>query len=251
MNAIDRIRENLGSIQQRVVDAAETSGRNPNEISLVAVTKYVGADLTAAAIAAGCTVIGENRPQAIWEKHAALPAELEKLGCSSAEFEIHIIGHLQRNKVRRTLPLVGLFQSVDSMRLAEAIESEAENLGQVVDVLLEVNVTPDESKTGLLPSELAAVFDFCWTSKFINPRGLMGMARIASREDDDRDFVEADPRRDFEQIRLLRDELRIRCNDSISLPELSMGMSGDFCDAIAEGSTIIRVGSSLYQGLLA
>ena len=242
--ARDQIAKNLARISSDINGAAEQTGRDPSAVQLVAVTKYVDTSLTAAAIAAGCKILGENRPQSIWEKHSTLKSELETLGCTSVDFEFHLIGHLQRNKVRRSLPLVGMIQSIDSMRIADAIAEESARQERPINVLLEVNVTPDESKTGLLPDEAPAVLQKCLDSGSVTPVGLMGMARIASRDGD------SDARRDFSAIREFRDRLESEMPNGHRLPVLSMGMSGDYLDAIAEGATMVRIGSALFDGLL-
>ena len=142
MSAAERIAENLAAIRQRIEQAAARSGRSASEIRLVAVTKYVDASISALVVGAGCRDLGESRPQQLWEK--ATHEELR-----SARW--HMIGHLQRNKVRRTLPLVELIHSVDSLRLATAINDEAVQLGHPAHVLLEVNCSGDQAKHGLSP----------------------------------------------------------------------------------------------------
>jgi PLP dependent protein len=232
MNLASRIAENVARVQARIAAAAARSGRPADAVTLVSVTKYVSLDVTAAAFEAGCRVLGESRPQDLWAKAAAL---------AHLDVRWHLVGHLQRNKIRRTLPLVNLVQSVDSLRLLEAIDDEAARLGRAVDVLVEVNISLDAAKTGLAPDEVEPLLARAAELAHVSIRGLMGMAGVEG------DLAAA--RRDFANLRALRDRLAPRVAPSIVLSELSMGMSGDFEVAIEEGATIIRLGSVLFEGL--
>ena len=227
-----RIAENLAQVRSRIEAAAKRSGRSADSVALVAVTKYVSVEMAAAAVAAGCHDLGESRPQELWAKAAAL---------ADSNIRWHMVGHLQRNKVRRTLPLVHLIQSVDSKRLLSAIDDEAAGLGRRIDVLVEVNICGDAAKTGLPPDALEPLLQRAQALDHVRVRGLMGMARL---EGD----AEA-ARRDFAALRSLRDRLESRVTPRGSLSELSMGMSGDFEQAIEEGATIVRLGSVLFEGL--
>jgi len=227
-----RIAENLADIRQRIARAAARSGRTAADIRLVAGTKYVGPDLIRLLVEAGCVDLGESRPQALWDKAAAL---------ADLNVTWHLVGHLQRNKVRRTLPLVSLIHSVDSPRLAEAIDAEAAALSRRVDVLLEINVSGEAAKHGALPDEAAALLAVAAAQPRLNVRGLMTMARLEGDA--------AAARADFARLRQLRDELAGRCPPNVQLTELSMGMSGDFAEAIEEGATIVRIGSALFEGI--
>jgi hypothetical protein len=231
MNDLARpIADNLAQVRERIEAAAKRSGRTVDSVTLVAVTKYVSVEMAAAAIAAGCHDLGESRPQELWAKAAALP---------EANIRWHLVGHLQRNKVRRTLPLVDLIQSVDSQRLLCAIDDEAAAIGRRIEVLVEVNIAGDAAKTGLAPEALEPLLERAATLAQVRVRGLMGMASL---EGD----TEA-ARRDFAAIRSLRDRLVARVAPSVSLVELSMGMSGDFEPAIEAGATIVRLGSVLFE----
>ncbi len=227
-----RIAENVAHVRSRIAAAARRSGRTADDVTLVAVTKYVPLECAAAVVAAGCPDLGESRPQQLWDRAAAL---------ADRAIHWHLVGHLQRNKVRRTLPLVRLLQSVDSRRLLDAVEAEAALLGRTVDVLLEVNISGDATKTGLPAEQVEAMLAHAAALRHVAVRGLMGMA---GREGDD----EA-ARRDFVSLRLLRDRLAEHCAPGVPLAELSMGMSGDFEIAIEEGATIVRLGSILFEGL--
>jgi hypothetical protein len=227
-----RLADNLAAVRSRIAAAAVASGRRPEAVCLVAATKYVSADVTRALIAAGCQDLGESRPQALWAKAETL-ADLPGL-------RWHLIGHLQRNKVERSVPMAALIHSVDSLRLAEAISAAAAELGRSVAVLLEVNVSGEEAKHGFTPVGLAEQFDAITALPHLEFRGLMAMA---GRED-----LDHDPRREFAGLRSLREQLAPRATHPERFIELSMGMSGDFEAAILEGATIVRVGSALFEG---
>jgi len=229
-----RIAENLSAVRERIARAAEEAGRSPDEVQLVAVTKYVGPEVTAALLAAGCQVLGESRPQQLWEK-AAEP------GLAAADW--HLIGHLQRNKVRRTLPLVKMIHSVDSLRLLKTIEEISGELGLKSCVLLEVNCSGEAEKHGLTSEGLKQILPELPTLTHVEVCGLMTMAA--------REGGEAVAERNFEALRLLRDEAVRDCPEGISLAELSMGMSHDFEVAIRAGATMVRVGSLLLEGIKA
>ncbi len=230
MNELPPLVHNLEPIRHRIADAARASGRTADAITLVAVTKYVDAAMARALADAGCLDLGESRPQELWRKAEALA------GCP---VRWHLIGHLQRNKIARTLPLVSLVHSVDSLRLIEAIETEAAGLTQSAPVLLEVNVSGEAAKHGFSPDELAPLGQRLEQLAHVEVRGLMCMAG--------RDSAADQARREFEQLRKLRDRLQTLWPDRLKLNELSMGMSGDFEAAIAEGATLVRIGSSLFD----
>ncbi|MFN7732877.1 MAG: YggS family pyridoxal phosphate-dependent enzyme [Pirellula sp.] len=226
-----RIRENYLEIQGLVADAASRSGRSADAVRIVGVTKYVDIAAALAVVEAGCIDLGESRPQSLWDKAAQLPNSVRW----------HLIGHLQRNKCKRTLPLLHRLHSLDSWRLAEQIAADAAPLQAPVQALLEVNLTLDPAKTGL-PPEAALP----WLQQYLNDpnvrqrlhiAGLMGMSSLAA----DRDQT----RREFAHLRELRD----RWSHELEWPlqELSMGMSDDFEIAIEEGSTCVRIGSRFFR----
>ena len=227
-----RIAENLRQVHERIEAAAVRSGRRGQDIQLVAVTKYVGPAEIRAVVAAGCTALGESRPQQLWER-ASLLADLP--------IRWHFIGHLQRNKIRRTLPLAAMIHSVDSPRLAEALEQTAGELSLRVPVLLEVNTSGETAKGGFAPDGIEGELLELAGFQHLEIRGLMCMAALEGG-------LEV-ARRNFAALRLLRDHLRANCPDTIHLGELSMGMSGDYEVAIEEGATIVRVGSALFEGI--
>jgi PLP dependent protein len=233
MNELRKIIEqNLARVRDEIAAAAKRCGRRPDEIKLVATTKYVNADVARLLLDAGHAILGESRPQDLWQKAGTL---------SDRIVEWHLIGHLQRNKIRRTLPLVTLIHSVDSERLLEAISAEAASIGKTVNVLLEVNISGDESKHGFGPGDLEAVLEKADQLPSVKIQGLMGMASLEGGA--------AQAARNFDALRNLRDRLQAIAPPDVSLSELSMGMSSDFAEAIAAGATLVRIGSALFEGI--
>jgi PLP dependent protein len=227
-----RVAENLALVRDRVAAAAQRSGRTPEQVTLVAVTKYADDDSLGALVEAGCRDLGESRPQQLWQRAGAF---------ADISIRWHLIGHLQRNKVARTLPLVSLVHSCDSLRLAEAIEQGvAQQQLHAIPVLLEVNISGDPAKHGFKAEDVAPALIRLATLRHFQVRGLMAMA---GRPDDP-----PAARADFRALRELRDRLNAACPAEIALEELSMGMSGDYEVAIEEGATIVRVGSALFAG---
>ena len=186
-----RVAENLSKIQARIAEAAARSGRSGDEVLLVAVTKYVDAPRARALVAAGCRQLGESRPQELWQKADEL---------TDADVAWHLVGHLQRNKIRRTLPLVALVHSVDSLRLASAIDEAAAEFGRRAPVLLEVNTSGDAAKHGFAPDELATLLAQLASHRHVEVRGLMTMASREGGLDE--------ARKNFSRLRELRQRLR-------------------------------------------
>ena len=231
-NVAAKIADNVDRTRDRIAAAAEGSGRAGDEITMVAVTKYVGVDQVRALVAAGCRDIGENRPQELWRKAEALEDE---------SVAWHLVGHLQRNKVRRTLPLISMLHSGDSQRLLAAVDAASVDRGQRTPVLVEVNVSGDPSKHGFQPDEVETLLSELVGYHNLEIRGLMTMAGLEGGREQ--------ARVDFVTLRNLRDRLRRVCPPRISLDELSMGMSRDFDVAIEAGATIVRIGSALFEGI--
>jgi len=226
------IAQNVAQIHERIAAAAHRAKRSPSEITLLAVTKYVDVDLVRLVVAAGCHDLGESRPQELQRKAS-------KFGNEPIRW--HLIGHLQRNKIGRTLPHVALVHSADSERLLAAIHAESEKQKRCTPLLLEVNISGNEAKHGFTPDQVAAFLPKLNDLPHIEIRGLMTMAGWAG-----------DPeaaRNDFRNLRKLRDRLAADCPPNVALEELSMGMSGDFEIAIEEGATLVRVGSALFEGI--
>lgn len=226
-----RIAANLKAVRRRIALAAKCCDRDPESIKLVAVTKSASITAIRAAIEAGCLDLGESRPQELEHKAAEI---------ADPSVRWHLIGHLQRNKVRRTLPLVSLVHSVDSLRLLDTMQAENQAVGRMSDALLEVNISGDETKHGFRPDEMAEVVAQLGRFPLVQIRGLMAMA---AREALDAALT------DFGNLRTLRDNLKSACPPGVNLSELSMGMTGDLEAAITEGATIVRVGTALFKGL--
>ena len=240
MPAPDALRErclsNLVRVRESVAEACRRAGRPVADVTLVGVTKYVDAATARLLLDAGCADLAESRPQELWAKATALS------GVQPAP-RWHLVGHLQRNKVRRTLPLSALIHTLDSRRLLEAIEAEAAAAGSVCEVLVEVNVSGDPARSGVALVETESLVVAATQASHVRLRGLMAMASHP-------DGPAADARRDFATLRELRDRLAGRgMVDAALLRDLSMGMSGDFPAAILEGATMVRVGSALFEGL--
>jgi PLP dependent protein len=230
-----RIAENWQRVNEEVAEAAQRAGRTASEIMIVGVSKYVDVDLTAQLFEAGCNSLGENRPQNLWGK-------ADQFARDGRKATWHLIGHLQRNKIRRSLPHIDWLHSLDSLRLATALNEEAQVAGVQLKVLLEINVTQDTSKTGLPTSDLMQVAEQVVALPYLQLRGLMAMCSLES----DSEVA----RREFAEVRELRDRLQTNFGSQVTLDQLSMGMSGDFREAIAEGSTMLRIGSSLFAGVM-
>ena len=233
----ERCRHNLASVRDRVAAACRSAGRDPGDVRLVGVTKYVSAESTRMLLDAGCIDLAESRPQSLWAKASALADH-------APAPRWHLIGHLQRNKLRRTLPLVSLLHSLDSLRLLESIEAEASASGLVSDALIEVNLAGDPGRTGVMEADVPAVLEAAGRAPHVRVLGLMGMAAVPDGDDSG-----AAARRQFARLRELRDELAGRLPTVTGLRELSMGMSGDFEEAFLEGATLVRVGSALWEGI--
>ncbi|WP_149495974.1 YggS family pyridoxal phosphate-dependent enzyme [Roseiconus lacunae] len=227
---IDQIRANYQAVVQKIRQAESAAGRPSESVRLIGVTKYVDASTTQSLIDVGCADLGENRPQVLWQKAAELTVP--------KDFRWHMIGHVQTNKLRRLLKHRPLIHSVDSERLLRAIEEESRHQNCVTDVLLEVNVSGDENKTGLSVEEIRRLAKHCDPAS-VNLLGLMAMAGWGTAGDE--------AARQFAEVARLRDELEGELDRR--LPELSMGMSGDFGEAIAAGATMVRIGSALFEGI--
>ena len=200
------IAENLARVRERIAHAAESAGRRADEITLVGVTKYVGPREAAELVAAGCPDLGESRPQELWTKAAALASRV----CPAIRW--HLVGHLQRNKIRRTLPLVSLIHSVDSERLLAAIDEaqqDAGDNGPPVNVLLEVNTSGEAAKHGLAPDEVEPLLAAAENYPHVSIRGLMTMAALEGGP--------AVAARNFAALRELRDRLKPSAPDCVQL----------------------------------
>jgi PLP dependent protein len=225
-----RLRTNWQSTQSRIAEAARRARRDPSGIRLVAVTKKSGLDAMRALVGCGARELGENYPQELWSKAEAL---------AGLPVRWHLIGHLQSNKARRTLPLVAMIHSVDSLKLLRVLDELATPMAERPAVCLQVNASGEETKHGWSPETLLAEAEAIAGCKSIPVVGLMTMAALGPTAESARPA--------FAQLRETRDKLRARTG--LALAELSMGMTHDFEVAIDEGATLLRIGSALFEGV--
>lgn len=224
------LQEKVTTVREQIAAAARQAGRNPEEITLVAATKVQTSQTIREAIAAGIGVCGENRVQ-------ELTGHLDDNAYEGAE--VHFIGHLQTNKVKFVVGRVDLIHSVDSPRLLEAIDKQAEKLSLVQDILLEVNIGSEESKGGCPVEALAELVELAQKAEHVRLRGLMCIPPVAAEPEDNRTY--------FAQMHQLFVDTQKQIGDNESQIDcLSMGMSGDFEEAVRQGATHIRVGTALF-----
>lgn len=223
---VEIVRENRAEIAEQI-RLARLRGGWDREVQVVAATKYVVAKDMDALAQAGIRVVGENRAEELEEKWSSL----------GHVFDFHFIGHLQSRKARGVLPKVSLIHSVDSLRLVKEIDKRAE---EEVDVLLQVNVSKEESKYGILPGDAEAFLEQAAQYEMVRFVGLMTMAPLVEDAEEIRPV--------FRGLRALRDDLASRFSSRYALKELSMGMSNDYQVAVEEGATIVRLGSVLFSG---
>ena len=223
------IAENVARVRAGIAAAALAAGRDPKEIRLVAATKMNDAARVREAIAAGVDICGENRVQEMLEKQAQGAYEGAPL---------HFIGHLQKNKVRQVVGLASLIHGADSLALLEVISREAQKRGIVQDVLLEVNIGAEASKSGFAPEEIPAALEAAADFGGIFVRGLMAIPPICQSPDENRPF--------FLAMRKLFVDNGRKKYDNVSMDFLSMGMSGDYPAAIACGANMVRVGTAIF-----
>lgn len=218
--------ENLRSVKQRISKACERSGRPPQDVRLICVTKQAVTDDIRAVLALGVVDLGESRVQDAAAKYAAID--------TGAAW--HLVGHLQTNKAKDAVRIFSLIHSVDSLRLARAIDKEASKAGKVQDILIQVNISGEAAKFGIPPSGLEDTMDGVRALNNIRIKGLMTIAPEAAGRKEARDC--------FRALRELRDKLR---NAPYPVRELSMGMTNDFEVAIEEGSTMVRIGRAIFH----
>ena len=224
------IQEHVNQVKANIAAAAQAAGRDPDEITLCAATKVQTDDTIRAAIDAGITVCGENRVQ---ELTAHLAADAYRGA------QVHFIGHLQTNKVKQVVGKVDLIHSVDSERLLRAIDAQAAKQDLVQDILLEVNIAGEESKGGCTPEEARQLAQLTRELEHVRLRGLMAIPPISPAPGANLPF--------FAAMRQLFVDIKANMGDNqCNMDCLSMGMSGDYPDAIAEGATLVRVGTALF-----
>ena len=223
------IAENIARIRENINRAAIAAGRDPGQITLCAATKMNDADAVRQAISGGVDCCGENRVQELTQK-------LSQDAYRGAP--VHFIGHLQTNKVKQVVGKVDLIQSVGSLHLLEAINKEANRQGIIQDILLEINIGREESKSGFLVEELPAALDNFSRFGSIRLRGLMAIPPIQQKSGDNDKF--------FQEMCNLSVDITAKKDDNVSMGILSMGMSDDYAEAIACGSTMIRIGTAIF-----
>ncbi len=229
MTANSFVKENLERVREQMETACIRAGRPTDSVELIAVTKTVAPDLINEAIASGVTAIGENRVQEFLGKRDAL--QLEGV-CT------HLIGHLQTNKVKSIVGKVDMVQSVDSERLALAVNKASAALNTVTEILIEINIGREPQKAGVLPEKLDALLDTIAAMPFVKVRGLMTVPPILE--------TETERRKIFSKMYQMFVDIRDKKLDNIDMQILSMGMSGDYTEAILEGATTVRVGTAIF-----
>lgn len=222
------VTENLKLVEDRISRACVRSGRNREEVTLIAVSKTKPVEMMEEAMKSGIRVFGENKVQEILKKEPELPNDIDW----------HLIGHLQRNKVRQITGKVAMIHSVDSLRLAEQIQKEYEKQELTARILIEVNVAGEESKFGLMPEETEDVIREIAKMPNIEVCGLMTIAPFVDNPEDNRIH--------FRNLRKLLVDINAKNIDNVSMRELSMGMTGDYEVAIEEGATFVRVGTGIF-----
>lgn len=222
------IAENIAIVRRRIQRAAEKAGRDPEEITLVAVSKKVDAARIQEALEAGITIFGENYVQEAREK-------IPQVG---ADAQWHMVGHVQTNKAKYVVPDFVLIHSVDTVKLAQEISRQAEKLDKIMDILIQVNISGEESKSGVGVGTALSLIQEAAQLKHVGIQGLMTMPPFFDEPERARPF--------FRGLRELRDQLLPLLPSSVSLPHLSMGMSGDFEVAVEEGATLVRIGTAIF-----
>ncbi|MCK4802871.1 YggS family pyridoxal phosphate-dependent enzyme, partial [bacterium] len=221
-------RENLERIKEKIRVKSELVGRDPQEITLVAVTKTVEADRVEEAIAAGVNIIGESRVREAKEKYRKVESRIIW----------HLVGHLQRNKAKDAVKIFDLIHSVDSAKLAKEIDKQARKVGKIQKILIEVNVSGEESKYGLSPEGVIPFLQEVSGLPNIKVEGLMTMAPLYENPEDCRPC--------FKKLKELVEEVKTENIKNVEMTYLSMGMSNDFEVAIEEGSNMVRIGRAIF-----
>ncbi len=220
--------DNLQQVHANIEKACALSGRKPDEVTLVAVSKTKPVSMLQEAYDAGARVFGENKVQEIMDKYDQLPSDIKW----------HMIGHLQRNKVKYIIDKVAMIHSVDSLRLAQTIEQEAAKKDIVMPVLLEVNVAEEESKFGLKVDEVLPLLQEISEFSHIQVKGLMTIAPFVENPEENREV--------FRTLKKLSVDISAKNINNVTMSVLSMGMTGDYEVAVQEGSTMVRVGTGIF-----
>ena len=222
------VAENYRDVEERIQKACERSGRKASEVTLIAVSKTKPVQMIREAMEAGAEVFGENKVQELCEKYGELPGDLHW----------HMIGHLQRNKVKYVIDKAELIHSVDSLRLAEEISREAEKKGIRANILIEVNVAEEESKFGVRVEDTESLVRKTALLPNVCIKGLMTIAPYVENPEENRPV--------FRTLKKLAVDIKKRNIDNVSMDVLSMGMTGDYEVAVEEGATMVRVGTGIF-----
>ncbi|WP_461811538.1 YggS family pyridoxal phosphate-dependent enzyme [Faecalimonas sp.] len=222
------LKDNLDYVMKQVKKSCDEKSLNIEDITVIAVSKTKPVEMIEELYNIGCKNFGENKVQELIDKYEVLPKDIQW----------HMIGHLQRNKVKYIVDKVALIHSVDSLRLAEAIEKEAEKKECIVNILIEVNMAREESKYGVFPEDLEKLLRKINTLSHIRVKGLMTVAPNAKNPEENREI--------FTKMKNLSVDIKEKNIDNITMSILSMGMSNDYTIAIEEGASMIRVGTSIF-----
>lgn len=222
------VTENYDRVLENVKEACINSGREESEVTLIAVSKTKPVSDIEELYNHGVRVFGENKVQELCDKYEALPKDIKW----------HMIGHLQRNKVKYIVDKVELIHSVDSVRLAKQIEDEAAKKNVTVNILIEVNVAEEESKFGLKTEEVVDMVTQIAIFPHISIKGLMTIAPFVENPEDNRKY--------FNKLRQLAVDIKAKNIDNVSMDKLSMGMTGDYMVAVTEGASYVRVGTGIF-----
>lgn len=220
--------DNLNDVEKRIQAACDRSGRKREEVLLVAVSKTKPVEMIEEIMAAGIVEFGENKPQELRDKYEVLPKNLH----------FHMIGHLQTNKIKYVIDRAVLIHSIDSIRLAEAVNAEAKKHDCIMPVLVEVNVAQEESKSGFLVEETEKAIREIAKLSNIRVEGLMTIAPFVENAEENRQY--------FVKLRKLSVDIAAKNIDNVTMHHLSMGMTGDYEVAIEEGATMVRVGTGIF-----
>ena len=222
------VAENLAQVQKNINESCTKINRDPNEVTLIAVSKTKPVEMLKEAYDAGARVFGENKVQEIVDKYDQMPSDVKW----------HMIGHLQRNKVKYIVDKVAMIHSVDSLRLAETIEKEAAKKAVIVPILIEVNVAQEESKFGLKPEEVLPLIEQIADFSHIRIKGLMTIAPYVDNAEENREI--------FRELKKLSVDIAAKNINNVTMSVLSMGMTGDYMVAVQEGATMVRVGTGIF-----
>ena len=223
------MRENVQNIRENMARAARETGRRPEDILLCAASKVQSAETVALARELDIDLFGENRVQELCQKFDA--------GAYGSK-PVHMIGHLQTNKVRQTVGRADVIQSVDSLHLLQAVDAEAQRRGLRQDILIEINIGGEESKSGVAPQQVWSLLENAAQCSSVRVRGLMSIPPVAEKKGQNRHY--------FALLRQLFVDIAAKKYDNISMDFLSMGMSADYEDAILEGANIVRIGTAIF-----